>query len=932
MSCTVYIAEKPSVAVNIAKALNCISNRKDGYFEGNGNIVTFAIGHLLELKDSVDYDPNMEVWSLDKFPFIPDKFEYKVRTVGKGKDKKVDKGAEKQLKIIKNLVNRSDVTRVVNACDDDREGSNIFFIICKYLDVKKPIYRMKLNEWTPVEINNAIKNLLPNSQDIPRQIAGESRQLADWLLGINFTSTATCQYARGRGTPLSIGRVILPTLRLIYDRDMEIRNFRPQEFYELKATFDTDKGRYEGLLINRNKKTRFDHFRDIILFQNEISQKDAFVKEKTVKQSKQNAPSLFNLNDLEGYITSKYSGWTSDKVDKVVQVLYEGKGNGGFVSYPRTKSRHLESTSEFINKTKKVLETLKKGLPYENEIKFHTDKKVFDSSKVDSHGAIIPTYIIPTGLNKDEQLVYDAIVNRFIAQFMPPAEYENTEILTKINGTELERLFITKGKILISEGWQKVYGKESQDEVLPPIEQGDKATIHRLEPVTKQTQPPNHYTEKSLFKAMETCGKKVKDSDSDDMDEDMLSAILSGYEVGTPATRSDTVKKMRTVGYIELKGKSLVITELGIKLIEVFPVYELMDLDFTGRLEKTLSDIEKGKHTKEEFMKVIRDLTIKGVEKIKNKQGLVVDYNTQREQQIEAKTIGTCPECGKPIIEGNKGYGCSGWKEGCKFVIWKNNSFLAKFGIKAVDKKTAKALLESPEGIELRVNSTLIIAKLVKEDGKYDLKFDINEEEKFSLGKCPECGKDVVINSKAFTCEDRNCSFVIFKNDRFLAKYKKKPTEAMVKNLLNSGTVLVKGMQSPNEGKGKFDCTLKLEKNGKYWGFKMEFDDSNSSKNSNSSSSGDVLGKCPECGGDVIESGILYKCSSDKCNFTLFKKDKYLALFKKQLTKSLVKELLENQRVFVKDFYSQKKNKNFDANLVLFKNGKYWNFKMEFNN
>lgn len=922
-----FIAEKPNVAVNIAKALNC-TTRKDGYFEGNGNIVTFAIGHLLELKDSVDYDPSMEVWTLDKFPFIPDKFEYKVRTIGSGKEKKVDKGAEKQLKIIKSLVNRNDVTEVVNACDDDREGSLIFKVIADYLKINKPILRMKLNEWTPSEINNAIKKLLPNSQDIHRQIAGECRQHADFTIGINFTSTATCQYARGRGNPLSIGRVVLPTLRLIYDRDMEIKNFKPQKFYELKAIFDTAKGRYEGLLINRKKETRFDEFKDIILIQNEISQKDAFVKEKSIKRSKQNAPSLFNLNDLEGYITSKYSGWTSDKVDKIVQILYEGKGNGGFISYPRTKSRHLESTNEFINKTKKVLETLKKGLPYENEINFHTDKRVFDSSKVDGHGAIIPTYIVPTGLSKDEQLVYDAIVKRFLAQFMPPAEYENTEIYTQINGTELERLFITKGKILISEGWQKLYGKESQDEVLPPIEQGDKATIHSLEPLTKETQPPNHYTEKTLFKAMETCGKKVKDSDSDDMDEEILSAILSGYEVGTPATRSSTLKKMRSIGYVELKGKSLIITELGIRLIETFPVYELMDLDFTGKLEKTLSDIEKGKHTKEEFMEVIKNLTIKGVEKIKNKKGLVVDYNVQREKQIEAKTIGTCPECGKPILEGTKGYGCSGWKEGCKFVIWKDNPFLAKFGIKAVDKKTVKALLENPEGIEIRVNSTTILARLVKEDNKFNIKFEINEK-KFSLGKCPECGKNVVVNSKAFTCEDRNCNFVIFKNDKFLAKYNKKPTEAMIKSLLNSGAVLVKGMQSPNEGKGKFYCTLKLEKNGQYWNFKMVFDDKEKATSA-SNNSEKVVGKCLECGRDVIESKNVYKCSNNNCNFILFKKDKFLATFKKQLTNSIVSELLKSQKARVEGFYSQKKSKNFDADLVLFKNGQYWNFKLQF--
>lgn len=921
MSRKLIIAEKPSVAVTIAKTLGC--KPSTGYWENDYYIVTWCLGHLLELKNCDDYLPGFK-WSLDKFPFIPSKFEYKVRTDPKTKN--VDNGAEQQLKIIKNLADRSDVDQIINSLDNDREGTLIFLTVANYLGFKKPIYRLKLNEWTPAEIKSALGKVTPNANEKTREDAAECRQHADNMLGINFTSVATLKYTKGRGKyALSIGRVILPTLNLLYTRYMEIKNFVPKEYYELKATFDTNKGKYDGLLLNPQNESRFERLEDILQIQKEIAQKTAFVKEKKVTRSKQNAPSLFNLNDLEGYITSKYSGWTSDKVDKIAQVLYEGKGNGGFISYPRTKSRHLESTNEFINKAKNVLETLKKGLPFESEINFHANKTVFNSAMVDGHGAIIPTYIIPTGLTKDEQLVYDAVKNRFIAQFMPPAEYENTEILTQILGTVgKDILFITKGKILVTEGWQKVYGKESQDEVLPPLEKGDKAAIQKLEPLTKQTQPPNHYTEKTLFKAMETCGKKVKDSDSDEVDEAILSAILSGYQIGTPATRSETVKKMRTVGYVELKGKSLVITELGINLIKVFPVHELKDLDFTGKLEKTLSDIEKGKRTKGEFMSVIKNMTIAGVEKIKQSNGLVADYTTG--ENAEKEGLFSCPECGKPVIEGIKGYSCSGWREGCKFVIWKNNAFLSKFNINGVDKKTAKALVEKPEGVELRANSTIILAKLVKSEDKYNLEFEVKEGEKYSLGKCPECGSNVVINSKAYTCENSSCCFVIFKDDKFLAQYKKKPSEAMIKSLLKNGMVKVSNMTSPS-GKGKFDCILKLKKkNEKYWGFEMEFDKADSNEGS---ASGDIVGKCLDCGSDVIETGSLYKCSNTSCSFVLYKDDKFLSKFNKKLTKTLVKQFLKEKKAYVKDLFSQKKNKYFDATVLLFKNGQYWNFKFD---
>ncbi|NBI07553.1 type IA DNA topoisomerase [Senegalia massiliensis] len=802
-----FIAEKSSVALNLARTLNC--EKKNGYYEGNGNVITYARGHLLELKDSVDYDPSMEVWSLDKFPFIPEKYMYKIKT--DRKSKKVDLWCKKQIGIIKKLINRDDVIEVVNAFDYDREGSLIFFLLNAFLGNKKKTYRMTLNEWTPDAIRSNISTMKLNSNYRNQEIAGLCRQQADWTLGINFTSVSTLKYTKGRGKyPLSIGRVILPTLKLIHDRDMEINNFVSKDYYELKSTFTTDKGNYDGTLFIDNN-TKFNDKRILENIKNKITGKSAFIKDKKIETSNKNSPSLFNLNDLQGYITSKYNGWTADKVARIAQSLYEGNGKGGYISYTRTKSRHLESNPEFINKTEKVLEILKGNSPYKNDIKFHNKKTVFDSSKVDGHGAIIPTYIIPKELNSDEMLIYNEIKNRFLSQFMPPAKYENTKIITQIKDTDV--LFKTTGRILISEGWLKLFDKDVQEDMLPQIDNGENVNVDKLNILTKQTKPPRHYTTKTLFETMENCGKKV---DSNAENDSMLSNVLSGYEIGTQPTRASTLSKMNDIGYVKMKGKNILITDIGINLINLFPVKELMDVDFTGKLEKTLSDIEKGKFTKKQFMGIIKNLTIKGVNQIKQSEGVVIDFANE----MTKNSVGSCPACSKPIVESKKGYGCSGWKEGCTFVIWKKNAFLSKFGITTITKKNAAALIENKDGVIFGIKGINIKTKVIKKNDKYELEFDVEKKQIQSLGKCPECNKNVVENTKAYTCEDRNCNFVIFKNDKFLAKFSKKPTKTMVKSLLNKNEFHMKNLKGE---KGDFECVLKLKKNGKYWGYEMNY-------------------------------------------------------------------------------------------------------------
>ncbi|MBE2976543.1 type IA DNA topoisomerase [Priestia megaterium] len=713
------IAEKPSVSKNIADALK-IKGRQDGYFEGNGYIVTWAFGHLLQLYDAKDYDDKMSTWKMENFPFIPQVFKYKVKSNPRDREKP-DTGAKKQLKIIQSLMRRPDVDGIISACDYDREGQVIGDSIIYNLKTDKTVYRLLLNEWTPAEVMNGLENIKLNTELRPLQDAGVSRQWADWVIGINLTSVATLKYQKGKGKALNIGRVLLPTLKIIYDRDKEIEKFVPENYYKLQATFKTkDEQEYEGTYIE-GKEEKFKTKETLEEIQQKLIDKSGIVSDKQVQKKKEYPPFLFNLSNLQGYITNKYKGWTSDKVLKVAQSLYEKK----FITYPRTASVALEES--LVGKTAKVLETLTEDLPYKDEVKFVKSKRIFDNSKVESHSAIVPTYLKPKKLSTDEEQVYQAIKNRFIMQFMPVAEYEETRIETKITGADLKGLFISKGKVQLVEGWKKVEKVQSKDTILPLVQVNDDVDLVKHEITTHVTKPPKQHTERTLLRVMETCGKNY---DGEGTDEESLNAILSGFSIGTPATRAETIKKLKDVGYITTQNKNLLCTELGRKLIETFPIKDLFNLEFTGRLEKSLNDIEKRSFTKDEFLQLIFDFTTKAVETIKNEKEVTI--NEVASQRKSNEIMGKCPVCGHAVIEGQKGFGCSNWKNGCKFVIWKN--------------------------------------------------------------------------------------------DKFLATMKKKPTKTMVKALLKNGIAPVKGLTSKKGN--KFDANLRYEKNAdnEYFSWKMEFD------------------------------------------------------------------------------------------------------------
>ena len=715
----VILAEKPSVAKTIASFLKA-NTRRDGYFEGNGYIVTYAFGHLVSLYDMKDYDKEKYSgsWKMANFPFIPaDKFKFKV-----------DDSKQKQFNIIKELLNRDDVEYVINATDNDREGELIAFLIFLLAKNKKPVKRILVNEWTPQDITRGLENLKDEEDMRNLQAAGYTRLITDWLIGINFTSVATLKY--GNGKLLNIGRVILPTVKLVYDRDMEIKNFVPKTYFEIEGNFKCTNGTYKGKLI-KGKETKFDTEEEAMAVIDSINSKEGVISSKKVTKSKEYAPKLFSLTSLQGHITSKYSHFTSDKVLSVCQSLYEGKGKGGYITYPRTDSVYLEES--LTDKASQTLNRLKQNLPYEDIIKFTKTKRVFDSSKVDSHSAIIPTYIVPNSLTPDEQIVYQAIKDRFIANFMPPAEYENTEIKTDVD----DSVFLTKGKVLKVKGYLEVYNKEQKNDLLPSMEKGENVEVLEILPLKKQTTPPKSYTEDTLLKAMKNCGKNVDDED----------LVLAGYSIGTSATRGDVLKKIAQVGYVNKKGKSYYITDLGINLVEIFPVKDLFDVDYTGKLEKSLSDIQKGQFSRKEYLLNIMNFIVKNVNLIK--------YDAPKKINTDAYVY---------------------------------------------DPKTKKALSKS----QLEAKAT--------KAAKASSKKSSSKTDNTSLGKCPVCGSDVVETDKGFLCTNyQTCKYGIFKDDKYLALYKKKPNKTMVKSILKKGEAKVKSLTDKNGN--KFDAILTYQKN-----------------------------------------------------------------------------------------------------------------------
>lgn len=655
---TVIIAEKPSLARNITSA---IGNMKkcDGYYRGEEYIVTWAFGHLFTLADIEHYNPLPEgerYWTMKNLPCFPQQYHFELK---KDKNKVTDKGVEKQFKIIQELCCDPQTDTIVNAGDSDREGE-IIVRLCienalmgKCARIVKRIKRLWLPDQTPETINKALADMKDDSEYDCLANEGFARMYIDWLYGVNLTRYATLK----SGTLLRVGRVIVPIVKAIYERDMAIKNFVPDIYYAIVS--NTEK---EGKPIVLQSKQKFDKDKlaDAQAFADKYNNAEAIVT--SVKRRKQTlAPGkLYSLTKLQNVLGKKYKMSMHDSLE-IIQKLYEN----GYVTYPRTNSEYLATAEK--DKIKKILESVgKMGYP----VKFRDDKTVFDDSKIESHSALTPTYKIPdkSKLTPDELKVYATIMRRFAAVFCAnPCIVNKTEITVNVGGMED---FILRGNVIAEPGWTKYDDSNLKDKFLPPLEKGEKIPTD-FKPVEKETSPPKHYTIETLnnylknpFKEEKAAKKENADIEENvSNDEEEYRAIFEGLELGTEATRTGIIDNARKSNYILLKKDVYTILPDGIFFIEALSGMHIgMDKYKTAELGRSLKKVYRGEINVEDSTA----LAIKEITDIFSGEKSALDDS---EYGFIGDIIGKCPVCQGNVVRTKFGYGCDNYKNGCKFSV-----------------------------------------------------------------------------------------------------------------------------------------------------------------------------------------------------------------------------------------------------------------------
>jgi len=649
----VCIAEKPSVAKDIAAIIGA-NTRKDGYYEGNGYQVTWTFGHLCTLKEPNDYLPEWKYWDLRKLPMVPSRFGIKVID---------DEGIKKQFKIVKQLLVNAE--EIINCGDAGQEGEVIQRWVFLKSGTKAPIKRLWISSLTEEAIKEGFANLKDASKFDNLYAAGSSRAIGDWLLGINATRLFTKKFGHNKQV-LSVGKVQTPTLAIIVNRHLEIENFKPEDYWELRTVYRNTE--FNSVL---GKISRFEKAEYAL---SKIKDEPFEITSFEQKEGKEKPPRLFDLTALQ-VEANKKEGYSADQTLKLIQSLYEKK----LVTYPRVDTTYLPD--DVYPKVPKILE----GLEYYKEFttplagkKLAKSKQVFDNKKVTDHHAIIPTGERMSGVTPQEQQIYDMVVRRFIAVFYPDCIVSRTTVL----GDVLKLEFKATGKQILSPGWRVLYQnekslekeKDDEENLMPVFVKGEKGP-HEPRIDQKQTSPPKPYTEATLLRAMETAGRQI---DNEEMRE-----LMKDSGIGRPSTRANIIETLFRRRYIVRSGKSISATPTGIDLIQVINNEILKSAELTGDWEKKLRLIEKGEYHPEQFKKELIEMvvdltnevlfnqpasTIRIVEDVKEEAEKPKKKRTPR-KKVDITTL-TCPSCKKEgLIQGKKAYGCAHYKEGCKFVI-----------------------------------------------------------------------------------------------------------------------------------------------------------------------------------------------------------------------------------------------------------------------
>lgn len=674
MGKVLVIAEKPSVARDIAKVLKA-SQKGDGCLVGEKYVVSWAVGHLVTLAEPEDYDEKYKKWNFSTLPILPD--EMKLKAIKQTRD---------QLKVLHKWMNSAEIDSLICATDSGREGELIFRYIYEITKCKKPFERLWISSMTEEAIKEGFATLKNGREYDLLYTSAKCRSEADWLVGMNATRAYTLRY----DALLSIGRVQTPTLALIVNKQKEIDAFVAEDYFEVQADF----GGYTGMWIDQEEHTRIEKEEAAKAIVQKVNGKQATITKVDKEEKKMPPPLLYDLTELQRDCNRKF-GFSAKKTLDIAQNLYEKRK---MITYPRTDSRYLSDDMKGkVRNTIRRLNELAEYAPYTQPLMENIafTKRIIDNGKVTDHHAMIPTdaKLCSDSLTEEEKKVFSLVAARFLAVFYPYYKYETTKVYAE---AEQER-FLSKGTVVLEEGWQAVEKaltpaaatkkkkKDEEEQKLPALSEGEQRKIEKATVQKKKTKPPTPYTESSLLSAMENAGRFVED--------ETLKEQMKDSGLGTPATRAAIIERLLTVGYIVRKGKNLIPTEKGMKLIEVVPI-EMSSPQTTGKWEKGLSSISKGNMSEERFMASIRRYV----------QFLIQDAASGRradvvfpEEQIRGKkrkntVFGKCPVCGRDILENTKSFYCAGWKNGCKFSLWKDS--LTPYGL-TLDGGIVKLLLKN---------------------------------------------------------------------------------------------------------------------------------------------------------------------------------------------------------------------------------------------
>jgi len=939
---SLIITEKPSVASDIAKAVGGFKKGKD-YYENEKYVISWAVGHLFELAVPASMK-DQDKWDMKKLPIMPAEFALEPAEKMTGR-----------ANVLRKLIRNKDVSELINACDAGREGELIFRYIAQYAGTKKPIKRLWLQSMTPEAIREGFARLRTDAEMQPLATAARSRNEADWLIGINATRAFTLRLSGGRGSTItSLGRVQTPTLTIIVDRENKIKDFKPRDLHELHSRFRAAAGEYEGRwfdeafqkdedetertkrllhrlqlnlpdaqqqLDNKNGSLWDEHRAAPRLWHREIAEaiqrkcsgKHGVVELEEKKPSTQVAPQLYDLTALQREANNRL-GFSAKRTLQIAQALYE---KHKAITYPRTDSRALPE--DYLPTVRSTLNTIDN--PFARRVLDNNwvkpNKRIFNNAKVSDHFAIIPTATVPRSLDNQERALFDMVTKRFVAVFFPPAQYENTTRITRVEGEP----FKTEGKILIATGWLEVYGREATgdkpEENLPPVTQGEHVETVRIEIKTEQTRPPVRYNEGTILSAMEAAGKLVEDEE--------LRDAMKEKGLGTPATRASIIETLISAHYLVRQGKELQPTPKAIQTITLLKnaVPELTSPELTGEWEFRLHEIEHRKLTRDAFMRDIRELTNNIVGKAK--------HFHPDEHMPDTEPFGKCPKCGSPIVERFKSFTCT--NEECDFTIWKTiaGRLLSRDEFETLVREKQVGPLG---GFRSRKGKRFHALLKLSDEFKTEFDFGPNGQENgaaqpvdFSgqepLGKCPKCGGRVFEFGMSYICENsvgpaKSCDF---RSGKVILQ-RAIEREQMQKLLATGRTDLLQRFISR---KGRpFNAFLVLT-DKKDVGFEFEKREPKSKgerKPRIAAPKIDFTGKqsvgeCPKCSGKIFETETSYICERSQADRTPCKFKLSKTILGRDIPKEQAEKLLTTGKTDLLEGFISKRGRPFAAYLKL---------------